>query len=281
MKRLIKKAVDMKQLKNDVNPQDYLLQDHEQQHELYHYTSLRHFIDMMNEGQISPGGFNGNVSGGGHKTHYSLDGQGKKSGKYVVELLAIQSSTNIVLDPDVLSKIEELRAKFPDEDEFKNQIIQVVTSNPSHNQTGIYLTNKIVDREGYGDKAVEKHPEKNLPNTPVMLTVLVNEDTLGPDLDDSSVSEKSSIPYYQQTLDKVGQCLHNGPIPLEQLMGVTIDRSGWTNTNKFYTPYDFASWAEQYLDTGITLSSEIAYQGTQEMDTAYNELDPNQKQLMK
>lgn len=250
---------------------------------LYHHTSAQHFIQMMEEGEITSGGYNNNISGGGHQGYFVLSNNG--SGLFFDnynELVEYSNRTGILFDKSLIDEINRLKSEDPEN--WDKQSLNVSMIRPSHNEIGVYLTSNVNDSEHeYGVSAVKNSPNKDLPNFPVTIEVRVYEDALGPDLDDGEVSSIIGVPYWKQTLDSIHQCVHNGPISIDSITRVKacFDRTYKVQSGSKYYKYTlqetpFIKWLEDRISTNWqnpeTLYSQIINMFEEYDNTDFNEL---------
>lgn len=106
---------------------------------------------------------------------------------------------------------------------------------PSGEQGGVYLGDEHVMFYYYDGAINNTHEDITKPNIPVRLTVEVDTDALIPDYDDLSIDldmENPSIsdiknnlltgndPLWKQSLDRLGQVIHLGPIDVSAIKSV-------------------------------------------------------------
>ncbi|AEO93385.1 gp123 [Bacillus phage G] len=235
---------------------------------LKHYTSTQHFIEIMNEGQITPGGYNGNISGGGHVKYLSMsDGSNTTKKMSPSEIDRLFSSDLWEIDKDLLNYVNETK----DTDEWYSKQINVNIIQPSHDQNGVYLTNRS-DENDYGKEAVNNGLSDDYPNFEITLEFNVQTDALGPDLDDGKIDKESETPLWRQTIDSIGQCVHYGPISIDSISQVIIKDYGQINgyEMRFSDRDNFLSWASEFISFEQGLSAADAYSQIQKM---YEEFD--------
>lgn len=248
---------------------------------LYHFTSARHLIDAMDEGYITSGGYNGKESGGGKVTYYRLNNGGEGQ-SVTLRLKSIETyqkdSSRNKFDQAVLDKVEEIKKN---NENWEDQTLELKYEKPSGNEIGVYLKNEPYDDLAYGSKAVEKYEDKTLPNTSVMLQLKVYEDALGPDTDDvPNVSPNSDTPLWKQTLDESSQCLHNGPIDVEYIEGVTFYNTNFRFfDDKFENAKSFNKWAARYMEFQKKYESQEAYEAYSVLLEAYENYEPEENAL--
>lgn len=90
---------------------------------------------------------------------------------------------------------------------------------PSKNANGVYLGNEKV-AEQYGESAA--FAEEIMPAFGVVIKVEVDKNKLLPDMDDLGKDYKFSniMEPWEESYLKLGQCVHEGEIPLNQIHGV-------------------------------------------------------------
>lgn len=252
---------------------------------LYHFTSSQFFMKMMEEGQITPGGYNDNISGGGHYPIYDLDD--KNDGKEF-SLSTIERKINLKLD-EVTQRfkdyIEERKKENPDGWYVEN--VHVRIDMPSGDGNGVYLSNDQHDSNNYKKEAVNSNNvDKSIPNFGMILMIEVQTDALSPDYDDLAeldmeLDKDSETPLWKQSLDKLDQCTHNGPISVDSIISVRLDSYNMNLGDKFSNEEDFMSFAENVTDINrmdTDISAEEAYNLLNNLNEGYKTF--NQENLV-
>lgn len=251
---------------------------------LYHATSLQYFVEIMNSGQIMPGGYTGKISGGGHKQYLDLAQIGDQTtdkyevvrrNAYSLYLNIEKSSSMTVLSDDLKDKVNELRKEYPNDGELAVQWLRVKIESPSGNQIGVYLGKSEADISTYF-KDSSKGTNTNLPDASVVLQINAEEDALGPDLDDGDINPNIKVPYWKQTLDVCGQCVHNGPVPISSIQQVKVI-SGRFAANKMGT-MEASQWAENYIQFDTWMDTTTASAQINQMFQDYQNLTQDTQQ---
>lgn len=165
----------------------------------------------------------------------------------------------------VLEKIKEAGSVLPNASTG-------VTSNgfnggESLNENGIYLCNDEYVLNQYRESAVNNTIfDQNIPNISVDLKLNVNTENLLPDYDDMAILLEDpkkrdeldslfeeNVPRWQTSLDEIEQCVHNGPIELDKIVGVKFSTK-WLVLSGFKLDI-----LDEYLkfDTWITIDEAI------------------------
>lgn len=252
---------------------------------LYHATSLQYFIEIMNSGQIMPGGYTGKISGGGHKQYIDIASpEDKTTDQYeVVKRNAFslylnieRSSDTTVLTDNLKDELIKLREQYPNDGELASQIMRIKIESPSGNQIGVYLGKSEADISTYFRDS-EKGTDSTLPNASIILQINAEEDALGPDLDDSEINPNIKVPYWKQTLDTCGQCVHNGPIPISSISQIKII-SGRFSANKIPGSVVALEWAENYIQFDTWIDTTTAFNQINQMFQDYQNLSQDNSQ---
>lgn len=236
---------------------------------LYHGTTMQYFMEMMNSGQILPGGYTGKVSGGGYMSYMSLaDENDQTTGEYRVEehdvstlcMYIDNKDLGVVLDEGLKTKLLELKKQFPSDSDLMDQLLYVRVSNPSGNQIGIYLGKNEGDVDVYL-RNWSKGTDNSKPNGAMILKLNVEEDALGPDLDDGSINERDKTPYWKQTLDGIGQCVHNGPISIDSISQIKIpgNKFNTSKINSIVSDMDAEEWGAKYIAFDTWIDANTAF----------------------
>lgn len=252
MKRLIKKSKLKKKAAETIT--------------LYHHTSAQYFMQMMDDGQITPSSYNGNTSGGGQVQYLELASESAGDGKTVnynlQQLDEEYQSGNSVFHQSVIDMLESAKL----EDGWENEEIAIKIRKPSGNHEGVYLTKQRIDSAEYGAAAVNNAKNKNIPDFSIRLEIEVSTDFLDPDLDDGTIDISSDVPYWKQTLDAVDQCVHIGPIDMSSVKSVTVKKQEIQYyDSKFRRLDEFVWWSEEIIDYHSSVSAQEAYSQLQKM----------------
>ena len=95
----------------------------------------------------------------------------------------------------------------------------------SGNDNGVYLgTEEILNY--YRKNAVDATVFDNItPNIPVDLKLSVTSDALSPDYDDlSAIGEDVNNVTWEDSMDEIGQVVHNGPISIEEISSIRFTK---------------------------------------------------------
>lgn len=247
---------------------------------LYHYTSTQYLMKMVDEGQITPGGYNDNVSGGGHYQIYDISDD--KSEGTLFPLVLIDEFANNEgnkdreVTQDLINYLNKRKEENPDE--WRKEETHVKIEKPSGNENGVYLTLDQQDAYQYRYSAIASNNDKSIPNFGVRLTIEVQTDALSPDYDDLTeleveLDKDSKQPLWKQSLDKINQCLHNGPIDIGSVTAVEISDEVIDCGQKFEEKeQEFLEFTSNIvrLDTDISISEAI--DSLKRLNEEYNNL---------
>lgn len=236
--------------------------------DLYHHTSSQFFMQMMEEGRITSGGYNGNAAGGGHEKVYDVPNKenGNSNLSYPLTLLDdwINNPTGENITKDLVNLVQKKKEENPDD--WQNEEIEISVSYPSGNEIGVYLAKNQQDEYDYSRAAINNSKDRTTPNFKATLKIEVQTDALSPDYDDLDyfeveIDKDSSTPLWKQSLNEIGQCVHNGPIDVGSISGVIFYglEKYPPNGDKFDNESDFRDFAGKYIQEGTLMATEEAY----------------------
>lgn len=246
--------------------------------ELYHFTSSQLFMKIMNDGQITSGGYNNVVSNGGHMKVYDLAGNNPENNYMKTIEFLLNAKEGVGTSNTVFSKeLSDYIDQRLNENNDMNEQIEVSISNPSHNEIGVYLSNDQDDPEDYMSQSLNANSDANLPNFGITLKISVQTDALVPDYDDLDANTQfsSDNPLWRQSLDKIGQVVHNGPIDVSNITSVKIT----TNTGAYEVGKPFErnrseilNWFDTKLSLNQWISADEAVNQLNQMNQEYQNL---------
>ncbi|AEO93403.1 gp141 [Bacillus phage G] len=246
--------------------------------ELYHHTSSQFFMQVMEEGQLTSGGYNGNISGGGHTSIFDVFSDEDPSSNIYYPLIILDEMIKVPSDDKKVTKtLTDLVNKMKEENpDWQSEEIEVSETKPSGNEIGVYLSSDKYNSVGYAEDAVSKGDTSKL-NFEVTLAIKVQTDALSPDYDDLvslelDIDDRSSVPLWKQSLNQVEQCVHNGPIDSESIVSVTfhsLENAYNDSDGKFNDEDEFTEFVSQYIKEDEPMSTMEALSQLALMDSEY------------
>lgn len=194
--------------------------------DLYHITNSQLFMKIVEDGQMMPGAYTDRVSFGDNMGDTSLElynpsihQPDQMSQMQLGELRDLIADRDIKISNELKNEVEKLLNEYND----INTNVQVIENeSPSGDSNGIYLSKKP-NNNMYKKDSWDNLPYNGFPAFNTEFRIECDTDALGPDLDDGAVNPNDSTVQWKQTLDKFGQCVHYGPIMLDQISGVKFD----------------------------------------------------------
>lgn len=209
----------------------------------YHGTSSRRFREIASSGKI-------NISSKVENTYIDKNLYATKT-YYLSEsgiplsirqILIDEENGIAKLDKEIRYKMNNLYQELIDEkskeltgrkltkwvwNEYANLTILIEVNNGNPTNDVVYLANRekaetyakgfLIEYKGLESVKYKDNPQLQFG---VLLKVVVDTNNLSPDLNDSRVDNQSPIPFWQQTYYSIGQCVHLGEIPFQQIEAV-------------------------------------------------------------
>ena len=117
----------------------------------------------------------------------------------------------------------------------------------------VYLENENIAEQyanqflvGYNNSGFKKYKNNTDLQFGVILEISVEEENLGPNLNEGRIDESSNIPEWKQTYDSIGQCVYYGDIPIDKILSVmfimpeSMDESVYNETIQFNVKYSLS-----------------------------------------